>query len=101
MKALLFLLAFLSVANAALPLDHGNSSNSVWIDTNTVLISNHQSPEIARRDCDTSMRILNIMSNDRIVFNSTCAPTYNPRCNFQFCYQLSVRALIIGRQNVE
>ena len=101
MKALLFSLAFLSVANAALPLDHGNSSNSIWIDTNTVLISNQQNPEIARRDCETSMQILNIMSNDKIVFNSTCAPTYNPRCNFQFCYQLSVRALIIGHHDVE
>jgi len=99
MKALLLSLTLF----ALIPFAHAEDTQSkeAWIDTNTVLISNSQSPDIARRDCETTMRILGIMSNDKIVFNSTCAPTYNPRCNYQFCYQLCVRALIIDHHHVE
>ncbi|MDO9184058.1 MAG: hypothetical protein Q7U04_16715 [Bacteriovorax sp.] len=74
-------------------------SNSVWIDTNVVLISNSQNPEIARRDCETTMRILSIMSNDKIVFRSTCEPTTNPRCNYYFCYQLNTKALVVNQHD--
>ena len=94
MKAFICSLAFLSVANAALP-PLENPSNQVWIDTNSVLISNSQSPDIAKRDCETTMRILSIMSNDRIVFRTSCEPTYNPRCNFYFCYELKTKALVV------
>ena len=93
MKVLLFSLAFLSAINFTHAEDLASTSS--WIDTNTVLISNANSPDIARRDCETTMRILSIMSNDKIVFNSTCLNTVNPRCNYYYCYQLSVKALVI------
>jgi hypothetical protein len=76
------------------------SSSSTWVDTNTVYISNNQSPEIARRDCETTMRILSIMSNDKIVFRSMCEMANHPRCNYYYCYQLSAKALFIPQQLV-
>ncbi len=96
MKALLrfsLALALLSITLYA----HADEpkSNSAWIDTNTVLISNSQSPDIARRDCETTMRILNIMSNDKVVFRSTCEPTYNPRCMYYYCYQLTPQVFVL------
>ncbi|MDD4976322.1 MAG: hypothetical protein PHY93_18330 [Bacteriovorax sp.] len=95
MKAFIFSLAFLSIANVSLAQDGVPLSTSSWIDTNTVLISNGQSPDIARRDCETTMRILSIMSNNKIVFQSTCEASYNPRCNYYYCYQLNTRALVV------
>lgn len=100
MKALIFSLSLLFIANIALA-DVESPSHQVWIDTNSVLISNAQSPEIARRDCETTMRILSIMSNDKIVFRSTCEPTYNPRCNYYYCYQLCVKALVVDEHRIE
>jgi hypothetical protein len=48
------------------------------------------------------MRILSIMSNDRIVFRSMCEPAYNhPRCTYYYCYQLSAKALIVDQQKVK
>lgn len=76
-------------------------SQSAWIDTNNVLISNAQSPEVARRDCETTMHILSIMSNDRIVFRSKCEPSYNPRCNYYYCYQLGVKVLVVAPKKLE
>lgn len=93
MKAFLLTLSLLSVVSLAQA--EGLQSSSAWIDTNTVLLSNSQSPDIARRDCETTMQILNIMSNDKIVFQSACEPTVNPRCIYYYCYQLSVKALVV------
>lgn len=98
MKAFIFSLALLSISNFALAETDTPPSHSAWIDTNSVLISNSQSPDIAKRDCETTMRILSIMSNDKIVFNSMCEPSYNPKCNFYFCYQLNVKALVVAGQ---
>ncbi len=93
MKTFLLSLALLSLV----PLTHAEDiqSTSSWIDTNTVLLSNSQSYEIARRDCETTMRILSIMSNDKIVFRSSCEPSYNPRCIYYFCYQLCTKAFVV------
>ncbi len=93
MKALLLSLTLF----ALIPFVHAEDTQSkeAWIDTNTVLISNSQSPDIARRDCETTMRILGIMSNDKIVFRSTCESTVNPRCNYYYCFQLSVKAFVV------
>ena len=99
MKALIFSLALLAITNITLAED--TPSHSVWIDTNSVLISNSQSPDIARRDCETTMRILSIMSNDKIVFRSMCEPSYNPKCNFYYCYQLNVKALVVDEHRLE
>ena len=93
MKALFLSLSLLSLVQIARAEDV--QSTSAWIDTNTVLISNSQSPDIARRDCETTMRILSIMSNDKIVFRSTCESTVNPRCNYYYCYQLCVKAFVV------
>jgi hypothetical protein len=93
MKTLLFTLALLTLGQFAHAEDL--KSTTAWIDTNTVLISNSQSPEIARRDCETTMRILNIMSNDKIVFRSLCESTANPRCAYYYCYQLCVKAYVV------
>jgi hypothetical protein len=104
MKALLrfsLALALLSITLYA----HADEpkSDSAWIDTNTVLISNSQSPDIARRDCETTMRILNIMTNDKIVFRTSCEPSYNPRCMYYYCYQLCTKVLVVpnGNKNKE
>jgi hypothetical protein len=93
MKALLLTLALFS--SMAMAGTSELQSNSSWIDTNTVLISNSQNMDIARRDCETTMRILSIMSNDKIVFRSSCEPTYNQRCVYYYCYQLSAKALVV------
>ncbi|MGZ3788962.1 MAG: hypothetical protein ACXVLQ_10580 [Bacteriovorax sp.] len=97
MKTLLLSLAFLST----LPFAHAEdvSSISSWIDTNTVLISNSQSPDIARRDCETTMQILSIMSNDKIVFRSRCESTVHPRCTYYYCYQLCVQAFVVPQDS--
>lgn len=88
----LILTILVGTVNAADLESHAN-----WVDTNSVLISHSQNPDIARRDCETTMRILSIMNNDKIVFRSMCAPAYNnPRCNYYYCYQLNVQALFIG-----
>jgi hypothetical protein len=101
MKAFIFSLAILSIANISQALADDIPSDTRWIDTNSVLISNQQSPEIARRDCETTMQILSIMSNDKIVFRSMCEPSYNPRCIYRFCYQLNVKALVVDHRRLE
>lgn len=93
MKALLLTLSLFSLAHSTHAAEL--ESPTEWIDTNTVLISNSQSPDIARRDCETTMQILSIMSNDKIVFRSKCESTINPRCVYYYCYQLSTKALVI------
>jgi len=93
MKALLLSISLLTLISFSQAQD--SASASAWIDTNNVLISNSQNPDIARKDCETTMRILSIMSNDKIVFQSKCESTNNPRCNFFYCYQLSVKALVV------
>lgn len=100
MKALLLALTLCSLFSFAHAEDAGliAPSASAWIDTNTVLISNSQSPDIARRDCETTMRILSIMSNDKVVFSSSCAPTVNPRCNYYYCYELCSKVLVLPPQ---
>ncbi len=95
MKALLLSVSFLALIQFAHANENAFASTSSWIDTNNVLISNSQNPDIARKDCETTMRILSIMSNDKIVFQSMCERVTNPRCNYYFCYQLSVKALVI------
>ena len=100
MKAFIYSLALFSIANFAQAEVLNGSSNQVWINTNMVLISNSQNPDIARRDCETTMNILSIMSNDRIVFRSTCEPTYNPRCVYYYCYQLNTKALVIDHDKI-
>jgi hypothetical protein len=93
MKALLLALALSTMASIV----HAEEpSASTWVDTNTVYISNNQSPEIARRDCETTMRILSIMSNDKIVFRSICEMASHPRCNYYYCYRLSAQAQLIA-----
>jgi hypothetical protein len=96
MKALLLTLSLFSLFSFA----HAEDalSASAWIDTNTVLISNSQSPDIARRDCETTMRILSIMSNDKVVFTSSCAPAANPRCTYYYCYELCSKVLVLPPQ---
>lgn len=93
MKALLLTLTLFSTCLSIQAEE--TSSSSTWVDTNTVYISNNQSPEIARRDCETTMRILSIMSNDKIVFRSMCEMANHPRCNYYYCYQLSAKALFV------
>lgn len=100
MKAFIFSLVLLSITSLSYA-DIETPSHSVWIDTNSVLISNGQGPDIARRDCETTMRILSIMSNDKIAFRSMCEPSYNPRCNYYYCYQLNVKALVIDDHRAE
>ncbi|MFA6236883.1 MAG: hypothetical protein WC635_06100 [Bacteriovorax sp.] len=79
-----------------------DDSATTWVDTNSVLISHAQNPDIARRDCETTMRILSIMSNDKIVFQSMCEPAYNnPRCVYYYCYQLNAKALFINHRRVQ
>lgn len=92
----LFLLTLSTAINA-----EEIQSGSVWIDTNTVFISNSQSLDIARRDCETTMRILSVMSNDKIVFRSMCEPAYNARCTYYFCYKMSAKALVVDSYPVE
>lgn len=100
MKTILLTLVLSTLTSMAWAADEASSSR--WVDTNSVLISHSQNPEIARRDCETTMRILSIMNNDKIVFRSMCEPAYNnPRCNFYYCYQLSVKALFIGQHRVQ
>lgn len=101
MKTFIFSLALLSISSVSLALAEDIPSNSQWIDTNSVLISNAQNPDMARRDCETTMQILSIMSNDRIVFRSMCEPTYNPRCVYRYCYQLNVKALVVDHRRLE
>ncbi len=98
---LLFLALISSFSNFAMADTEQTPSHTVWIDTNSVLISNAQNIDVARRDCETTMRILGIMSNDKIVFRSNCEQTYNPRCNFYYCYQLNVKALVINEHNLD
>jgi hypothetical protein len=94
MKTFIISLLFVNLFNSSFAADSDSGRN--WVETNTVLFSNPQSPELARRDCDTTMRILSIMNNEKIVFHSECEPAYNnPRCNYHFCYKLSVKALFI------
>lgn len=100
MKIFIFSLALLALTNMALA-EVSTPSSSVWIDTNSVLISNGQSPEIARIDCETTMRILSIMSNDRIVFRSNCVPSRHPSCNYIYCYQLNAKALVVDPRRLE
>ncbi|MBC7540002.1 MAG: hypothetical protein H7281_14360 [Bacteriovorax sp.] len=101
MKAFIFFLTLLSIAYVSLALAGDVPSDTRWIDTNSVLISNQQNPDIARRDCETTMRILSIMSNDKIIFRSMCEPSYNPRCVYYYCYQLNVKALVIDEHRRE
>ena len=96
MKALILSLSLLSFIQFAHAEDA--TSATTWVDTNNVYISNSQNPEIARHDCETTMRILSIMSNDKIVFQSKCEMTSHPRCNYYYCYQLSVKAFVIPQQ---
>ena len=102
MKA--FILSLILASITTLSFANETASSTTWVDTNNVLISHSQNPDIARKDCETTMRILSIMSNDKIVFRSMCEPAYNnPRCNYYYCYQLSVKALFIGhvgQQNI-
>lgn len=93
MKALLLSLSLISLIQFA----HADemTSNSTWIDTNNVYISNPQNPEIARRDCETTMQILSIMSNDNIIFQTKCEMASHPRCNYYYCYKLSVKAFVV------
>lgn len=99
MKALLLTLSLLS----AMPFVQAEELQSAqtWIDTNTVLISNSQSPDIARHDCETTMRILSIMSNDKVVFRSTCNSTVNPRCTYYWCFELNAKVLVVPGQSQE
>lgn len=97
-----FLLSLALIAFSGLSIASEDVSGTTWVDTNNVLISHSQNPDIARRDCETTMRILSIMSNDKIVFRSMCEPAYNnPRCNFYYCYQLSVKALFVDQHKVQ
>lgn len=96
MKALLLTLSLLSFIQFAHAEDV--TSATTWVDTNNVYISNSQNPEIARHDCETTMQILSIMNNDKIVFQSRCDMVAHPRCKFYYCYQLSVRAFVIPSQ---
>lgn len=94
MKALVLSIVLTALAGMAHATD--TASDTTWVDTNSVLISHGQNPEIARRDCETTMHILSIMSNDKVVFRSKCEPAYNnPRCNYYYCYQLSAKALFL------
>lgn len=99
MKALLLTLSLFSTVSFAQ--NEEVQSAQTWIDTNTVLISNSQSPDIARRDCETTMRILSIMSNDKIVFRSSCNSTVNPKCTYYWCYELNAKVLIVPGQPQE
>lgn len=99
MRAILLTLSFISLMSFAHAEDV--QSSTTWIDTNTVLISNSQNPEIARRDCETTMRILSIMSNDKVVFRSTCMSTVNPRCTYFYCYELNAKLLVLSAQAQE
>lgn len=97
MKAFILSLILTSLMSLASATDD-SASSSRWVDTNSVLISHGQNPDIARRDCEATMRILSIMGNDKIVFRSMCEPAYNnPRCSYYYCYQLSVKALFIDQ----
>lgn len=99
MKALLLTLSLFTSLSFA----HADEIQSAqtWIDTNTVLISNSQSPDIARRDCETTMRILSIMSNDKVVFRSTCSSSVNPKCTYYWCYELNAKVLVVPGQSQE
>lgn len=100
MKAIILSLVLASFTSMAFASD--SATATAWVDTNNVLISHSQNPDIARRDCETTMRILSIMSNDKIVFRSMCEPAYNnPRCNYYYCYQLSVKALFVDHHKVQ
>lgn len=100
MKAILLSLALTVMTGTTFAAD--TASSSTWVETNSVLISHPQNPDIARKDCETTMRILSIMSNDKIVFNSRCEPAYNnPRCNYYYCYQLSARALFVEQTRLQ
>lgn len=94
MKSLfcLILLSLTSFANAEVATF---SSNSTWIDTSTVLISNGQMAENAKRDCESIVQVLNLMTSDKIVFRSSCTVTNNPRCIFRFCYELKPKVLVV------
>lgn len=97
-----FLLSLALLAFSGLSIASEDASSTAWVDTNNVLISHSQNPDLARRDCETTMRILSIMSNDKIVFRSMCEPAYNnPRCNFYYCYQLSVKALFVDQHKIQ
>lgn len=99
MKALLLTLSLISTVSFAQTEEV--QSAQTWIDTNTVLISNSQSPDIARRDCETTMRILSIMSNDKVVFRSSCNSSVNPRCTYYWCFELNAKVLVLPGQPQE
>lgn len=95
MKAFILSVVLMTLTSVAFATD--TASSTTWVDTNNVFISHSQNPEIARRDCQMTMNILQIMNNDKIVFRSMCQPAFNqPRCTYFYCYQLSVQALFIG-----
>lgn len=99
MKKMILALSFIALSTIV----NANeiASQSTWIDTKTVLISNSQNPDIARRDCEISMRIINLMSNERIVFSPSCTISHNPRCNYYYCYELSNKALVVDQKPLE
>lgn len=95
MKAFILSVVLMTLSSVASATD--TASSTTWVDANNVFISHSQNAEFARRDCQMTMNILQIMNNDKIVFRSMCQPAFNhPRCTYLYCYQLSVQALFVG-----
>ena len=101
MKSLILTLALLLLSSFAQAEATNSLSNSAWIDANTVLISNSQYSDVAKRDCETSMQILSLMTNDKIVFRSTCTVSNNPKCMYYYCYELKAKVLVVDEHKAE
>lgn len=101
MKSLILTLVLLHLFSFAQAESLSGSSNSAWIDANTVLISNSQYPDVAKKDCETTMQILAFMNNEKIVFRSTCAISNSPKCTYYYCYELKTKILVVDEHKAE
>jgi hypothetical protein len=73
-------------------------NDSKWFPLKSICFSNSRFDiTIARKSCEDAVETVHLMSNDKLVFQASCAPALSTdRCTYYNGYLMTVKALIVS-----
>lgn len=73
-----------------------NSTENQWTDLDSICFSNSSSSSEALKTCNDAQETLNLLSNDKVVFQVRCDAGYKSFCRHYNAAVLSTKVLFLG-----
>lgn len=105
--ACVFLFSNLAIAQTVMTAEPGSSTSFAqilsdaqgasagWVGTSSICFSNRTSQIEANNSCADARETINMLSNDRVVFQISCTPGFRDFCTYYSASVMTVKVMVL------